>query len=87
MEAYTLVDRGTWLSFANRRGLRLLVEGDERLRNSYGVILVNPKRHPHVRAEAGRAFIEWILSEEAQDAIGAFRVKGEPLFHPDARPH
>jgi tungstate transport system substrate-binding protein len=86
MEAYTLVDRGSWLSFANRRGLRLLVEGDQRLRNPYGVILVNPERHPHVRAEAGQAFIQWILSEEAQDAIGAFRVNGEPLFHPHARP-
>lgn len=84
MNAYTLVDRATWLSFSNRASLELLAEGDERLFNPYGVILVNPERHPHVKAEKGRAFIEWLVSEEGQRAIGDFRREGEVLFHPDA---
>ncbi len=84
MGAYTLADRGTWLSFTNRRGLALLVEGDERLFNAYGVILVNPERHPHVKAEEGRAFIAWLTSAAGQRAIAGFTVGGERLFTPSA---
>jgi tungstate transport system substrate-binding protein len=83
--AYVLADRGTWLSFRNRSALRILVEGDARLRNPYGVILVNPARHPHVRAAEGQAFIDWLVSPEGQAAIGAFTVAGERLFFPDAQ--
>ena len=84
MQAYALADRGTWLSFKNRAGLRVLVEGDTRLFNPYGVILVNPKRHPHVKADLGREFIAWLISPEGQAAIGAFRVNGQVLFKPNA---
>jgi len=84
MNAYMLTDRGTWLAFRNRGELELLVEGDPRLRNVYGVILVNPERHPHVKAAAGQAFVDWMVSPEGQRAIGAFRVNGEPLFFPSA---
>jgi tungstate transport system substrate-binding protein len=84
MQGYALADRGTWLSFRNRAGLRVLVEGDERLFNPYGVILVNPKRHPHVKADLGREFIAWLISPEGQAAIGAFRVNGQVLFKPNA---
>ena len=83
--AYVLADRSTWLSFRNRSGLRILVEGDARLRNPYGVILVNPARHPHVRAAEGQAFIDWLVSPEGQAAIGAYTVEGERLFFPDAQ--
>ncbi|MEE8580432.1 MAG: substrate-binding domain-containing protein [Myxococcota bacterium] len=80
--AYTLADRGTWLAFRNPGELAILVEGDESLRNPYGVILVNPDRHPHVQHAAGQAFIDWLLSDAGQDAIGSFRVDGQVLFHP-----
>ena len=85
MPAYTLVDRGTWLSFGNRGPLRLLVEGDRRLRNPYGVIAVSPKKHPHVRAKAARRFVAWLVSAAGQRAIGNFRIGGRILFHPAAR--
>jgi len=85
MGAYILADRGTWLSFANRRDLVVLVEGDPRLFNPYGVMLVNPARHPHVKAADGRAFIAWLVSEEGQAAIAAYRVGGEALFFPSSR--
>jgi tungstate transport system substrate-binding protein len=84
MQAYTIADRGTWLSFRNRQGLVLAVEGDPRLANPYGVILVNPANHPHVKERQARAFIDWLVSAEGQAAIAAFRVAGEPLFHPSA---
>ena len=84
MQGYALADRGTWLSFKNLAGLRVLVEGDTRLFNPYGVILVNPKRHPHVKADLGREFIAWLISPEGQAAIGAFRVNGQVLFKPNA---
>lgn len=84
MNAYALCDRGTWLVFKNRAELEILVEGDPRLRNQYGVILVDPKRHPHVNAAAGQAFIDWLLSAEGQAAIGSLEVNGEPLFRPNA---
>jgi tungstate transport system substrate-binding protein len=82
--AYVLADRGTWLSFRNRGGLRVLVEGDPRLRNPYGAILVSPARHPHVKVAQGQAFIDWLVSSEGQAAIGAYAVEGEPLFFPNA---
>ena len=83
--AYAFVDRGTWLAFENRVDLAIVVVGDPRLMNPYGVILVNPKRHPHVKAAAGQRFIDWLVSTQGQRAIGDFRVKGEVLFIPDAR--
>jgi tungstate transport system substrate-binding protein len=82
--AYLLADRGTWLSFKNRRDLEVLVEGDPRLRNVYGAIVVDPARHPHVKAEEARSFVEWLVSEEGRTAVGAFRLGGEQLFHPIA---
>lgn len=84
MDAYVLADRATWVSFANKRDHAVLVEGDPALFNQYAVILVNPDRHPHVRAEDGQAFIDWLLSNEGQAAIAAFRVDGQPLFFPNA---
>ncbi len=84
MPAYTLSDRGTWLKFENRGGLRLQVENDPLLNNYYGVILVNPERHPHVKAQMGQAFIDWITGAEGQAAIGAFKIKGRQAFFPNA---
>ena len=84
MDAYTLADRGTWLSFRNRAGLQLLVQGDPRLHNPYGLIPVDPKRHPHVNAKAARHLVEWLISEEGQSAISGFRIEGEALFVPNA---
>ncbi len=83
-DAYVLTDRGTWLSFRNKGTLQPLVEGDARLFNQYGLILVNPARHPHVKAVAGQRVIDFLLSREGQQAIGAFRVEGQQLFHPNA---
>jgi tungstate transport system substrate-binding protein len=80
MDAYVLSDRATWLNFENKGGLELLVEGDERLLNPYAVILVNPARFPHVKAEAGQAFIEWLLSPTGQALIGNYRIAGSPAF-------
>ncbi len=85
MDAYSLTDRATWLSFKNRQDLALLAEGDEALFNQYGVILVDEDRHPHVKSEAGQAFIDWLVSEEGQEAIAGFTVEGERLFFPNAR--
>jgi tungstate transport system substrate-binding protein len=82
--AYVLADRGTWLSFKNRGDLAVLVEGDQRLFNQYGVILVNPARHPHAKAAEGQAFIEWLVSGEGQKAIADYRIGGEQLFFPNA---
>lgn len=84
LNAYLLADRGTWLAFRNRGELAVLVEGDARLFNPYGAILVNPARHPHVKKEWGQQFIEWLVSPQAQAAIAAYRVGGEPLFFPAA---
>jgi tungstate transport system substrate-binding protein len=84
MDAYALADRGTWLSFGNRARLEILVEGDERLQNPYGVILVNPARHAHVRAAAGQAFIDWLTSAPGQARIASFLIGGEQAFFPDA---
>jgi tungstate transport system substrate-binding protein len=84
MDAYTLADRGTWLSFKNRAGLEILVEGDDKLFNQYGVMLVNPAKHPHVKQEAGRKFIDWLLSPAGQQAIAGNRIEGQQLFFPNA---
>lgn len=82
--AYALTDRGTWLSFENRGDLEIVFEGDEVLFNPYGIILVNPERHAHVKAEQGQAFINWVISEDGQAAIASFTVGGEQLFFPSA---
>lgn len=84
MNAYVLADRGTWLSFKNKLDLVIVLEGDRRLHNQYGIILVNPARHLGVKREMGQAFIDWIISSEGQDAIAAYRVGGEQLFFPNA---
>jgi tungstate transport system substrate-binding protein len=82
--AYMLSDRGTWLSFKNRGDLTISVEGDKRLFNQYGVMLVNPERHPNVKKELGQAFIDWLISPEGQKAIADYKSDGEQLFYPDA---
>jgi tungstate transport system substrate-binding protein len=82
--AYVLSDRGTWLAFKNRGELAILVEGDQRLFNQYGVMLVHPAKHPHVKAADGQAFIDWLVSPEGQGAIAAYRIGGEQLFVPNA---
>ena len=84
MNAYILADRGTWLSFGNRGELGIAVQGDKRLFNQYGIILVNPQKHPGVKKEMGQAFIDWLVSTEGQDAIAAYKIGGEQLFFPNA---
>jgi tungstate transport system substrate-binding protein len=85
MNAYALADRGTWLSFRNRGELVVAVEGDQRLFNQYGVILVNPARHPHVKKAMGQAFVDWLISAEGQKAIAGYKIGGEQLFFPNAK--
>lgn len=85
MDAYALSDRATWLKFANKGSLEILVEGDPELFNQYGVILVSPQRHPHVKAAEGEAFIKWLTSPAGQAAIAAYRIDGAPAFFPNAR--
>jgi tungstate transport system substrate-binding protein len=85
MNAYTMTDRGTWISFKNKGDFHILVEGDNALFNQYGIILVNPEKHPHVKAEQGKAFIDWILSEEGQHAIASYKLDGQQLFFPNAK--
>ncbi|WP_431282115.1 substrate-binding domain-containing protein [Humitalea sp. 24SJ18S-53] len=82
--AYVLADRGTWLAFRNRQDLRIVVEGDARLFNQYGVMLVNPQRHPHVKVADGQRFIDWLVSAEGQAAIAGYKINGEQLFFPNA---
>ena len=82
--AYVLADRGTWLAFKNRGDLDILVEGDTRLFNPYGVMLVNPAKHPHVKAADGQAFIDWLVSARGQKAVADYRIGGEQLFFPSA---
>jgi len=82
--AYLLSDRGTWLAFKNRGDLDILVEGDKRLFNQYGVILVNPARHPQVKAKLGQEFIGWLISPEGQNAIAGYKIGGQQLFYPNA---
>ncbi|WP_245876491.1 substrate-binding domain-containing protein [Caldimonas caldifontis] len=83
--AYALADRGTWLSFRNRGPLAVLVEGDRRLVNQYGVMVVNPARHPHVKTELAQTFVDWLISDAGQSAIATYTIGGEPLFFPNAK--
>jgi tungstate transport system substrate-binding protein len=82
--AYVLADRGTWLSFKNRGDLVIAVEGDKRLFNQYGVMLVNPEKHPSVKKDLGQQFIDWLVSPEGQKAIADYKINGEQLFYPNA---
>ena len=82
--AYVLSDRGTWLSFKNKGDLQILVEGDNRLFNQYGVMLVNPDKHPNVKKDLGQQFIDWLVSPEGQKAIADYKINGEQLFYPNA---
>jgi tungstate transport system substrate-binding protein len=84
MAAYTLTDRATWIAFANKADFKIVSEGDKRLFNQYGVILVNPERHPHVKKDDGQAFIDWLLSDTGQAAIAGFKKDGQQLFFPNA---
>jgi tungstate transport system substrate-binding protein len=84
LDAYVLSDRGTWLNFRNRGQLAVLVEGDRPLRNQYGVILVNPQRHPSVKQADGQAFIDWLTGPDGQATIGSYRIEGEQAFFPNA---
>lgn len=82
LSAHTLADRGSWASFGNRRDLTVLVEGDPKLFNPYGIMLVNPARHPHVKAADGRAFVAWLTGPTGRAAIAGFKIAGEQLFFP-----
>jgi len=82
--AYVLADRGTWLSFKNRGELAILVEGDKRLFNQYGVIVVNPAKHPHVKKDLAQAFADWVVSPAGQATIAEYKIGGEQLFFPNA---
>jgi tungstate transport system substrate-binding protein len=84
MDAYALADRGTWLSFANRKNLAIAVEGDPRLFNQYGVMLVSKAKHPHVKDQDGKAFVDWLVSAEGQKAIADYKIGGQQLFFPNA---
>ncbi|MDB5507814.1 MAG: sulfate transporter [Hyphomicrobiales bacterium] len=86
MGAYVLADRGTWISFRNKDGLQIGVEGDKRLFNQYGVILVSPEKHPSVRKDLGQAFVDYLISAEGQAAIAAYKIEGQQLFFPNADP-
>jgi len=82
--AYVLSDRGTWLAFKNRGGLAILVQGDKRLFNQYGVMLVNPAKHPNVKKDLGQQFIDWLISPEGQRVIAGYKIDGQQLFYPNA---
>jgi tungstate transport system substrate-binding protein len=82
--AYVLSDRGTWIHFKNKGDLVVLVEGDKRLFNQYGVMLVNPEKHPNVKKELGQTFVDWVISAEGQKAIAAYKINGQQLFFPNA---
>ena len=86
MDGYALTDRASWVTFGNKGGLEILVEGDKRLHNPYAAIVVNPDRHPHVHANEAQAFVDWLTSPAGQEAIAAYRVEGQPLFFPDVIP-
>jgi len=85
MNAYILSDRGTWLSFKNRGELSIAVEGDRRLFNQYGIMLVSPLKHPNVKKDLGQAFVDWVISPEGQEAIAGYKIGGEQLFFPNAK--
>jgi tungstate transport system substrate-binding protein len=84
MNAYTLSDRATWLNFENRGDLGIVFQGDPALFNQYGVIVVNPEKHPHVKLDDAQAFADWLVSGEGQTAIGEYKIKGDQLFFPNA---
>jgi tungstate transport system substrate-binding protein len=84
LDAYVLADRGTWLSFRNRRALTILVEGDRRLFNQYGVMRVNPVKYPNVQVADGQAFVDWLISAEGQSTIAQYKIGGQQLFFPNA---
>ncbi len=84
MNGYVLSDRGTWISFKNRGDLQIVVEGDKRLFNQYGVMLVNPEKYPSVKKELGQTFVDWLISPEGQLAIAGYKIDGQQLFFPDA---
>ena len=84
MSGYILADRGTWISFKNRGELAIAVEGDKRLFNEYGVMLVNPAKHPNVKKDLGQVFVDWVISPEGQRAIAGYKIGGEQLFFPNA---
>ena len=86
INAYLLADRGTWLAFKNRGEMAVLVEGDKRLFNQYGVIVVNPAKHPHVKVAPAQRFADWVVSAEGQQAIAGYRIGGEQVFYPNAKP-
>jgi tungstate transport system substrate-binding protein len=85
VNGYAMTDRGTWLAFKNRGDLEVVVEGDVKLFNQYGVILVNPEKHPSVKKEDGQAFIDWLVSPEGQQAIAGYKIGGQQLFFPNAK--
>lgn len=85
MGAYIMTDRATWISFGNKGDYEIVVEGDEKMFNQYGIILVSPEKHPNVKAELGQEFIDWVLSDEGQDAIASFKIDGQQLFFPNAQ--
>ena len=85
MDAYILADRGTWISFKNRGELAVAVEGDKRLFNQYGVMLVNPAKHPNVKKDLGQAFVDWVISPEGQKTIAGYKIGGQQLFFPNAK--
>ncbi len=85
MGAYTLTDNATWANFKNKGDLKIVVQGDPRLRNQYGVMLVNPARCPKARTDLARKFVDWMVSPQGQQAIGAYRIGGMQLYHPDAK--
>ena len=84
MNAYVFSDRGTWISFKNKGDLEIVVEGDQRLFNQYGVMLVNPEKHPAVKKDLGQTFIDWVVSAEGQEAIRSYKIEGQQLFFPNA---
>jgi len=86
MEAYAVADRGTWLAFKNKGDLQILVEGDKRLFNQYGIMLVNPAKFPNVKAADGQAFVDWVISPEGQQAIANYKIEGQQLFFPNHQP-
>ena len=85
MNAYTLADRSTWISFKNKDALSILVQGDALLRNQYGVIVVNPQRHPHVKTELAQAFADWITSPRGQSAIASYTIDNQAMFFPNSK--
>ncbi|MCF3594430.1 extracellular solute-binding protein [Rhodobacteraceae bacterium LMO-12] len=84
MGAYVMTDRATWISFGNKGDYQVAVQGDAKMFNQYGIILVNPEKHPNVKAEQGQKFIDWVLSEEGQSAIASYKIDGQQLFFPNA---